>query len=105
MEANERGQAKRLHKVARIGVVDSVSGRKTVRVVVNNLVKHSLYGKYMRRRSKLTVHDEQEQARVGDIVEVVQCRPISKRKSWRVRKVVSRGPGEEAGALGEVAER
>jgi len=77
MEANERGQAKRLHKVARIGVVDSVSGRKTVRVVVNN----------------------------GDIVEVVQCRPISKRKSWRVRKVVSRGPGEEAGALGEVAER
>ncbi len=94
MEPNKTRQAERLHKVARVGVVDSISGRKTVRVVVNNLVKHWLYGKYMRRRSRLTVHDEQEQAQVGDIVEVVQCRPISKRKSWRVTKVLSRGPGE-----------
>ncbi len=80
-------------KVLRIGVVDSISGNKTVRVVVENLTKHPLYGKYVRRRSKLLAHDENTKAGLGDTVEVTQCRPISKRKSWRLVRVVRTAAG------------
>ena len=73
---------------SRTGMVASVSGRKTVSVVVNNLVRHPRYGKYIRRRTKLAVHDPASQAAVGDQVEIVPCRPISKRKSWRLLRVV-----------------
>lgn len=83
-------QAQRRHAITRAGVVDSVSGAKTVRVVIETLVKHPFYGKYVRRRTRLLAHDEQEQARVGDRVEVAQCRPISKRKSWRLVRVLKR---------------
>jgi small subunit ribosomal protein S17 len=95
---NEARQPGRGHQVLRVGVVDSLSGRKTVRVVFDNLVKHRLYGKYMRRRSKLLAHDEQGAARVGDTVEIAQCRPISKRKSWRLVRVLKRlEPPESSG--------
>ncbi len=77
-------------KRAVTGVVDSVSGKKTVRVRIENLVKHPLYGKYMRRWTKVLVHDPTEQASLGDHVEVAPCRPISKTKSWRVIRVVRR---------------
>jgi len=73
-----------------VGVVDSISGRKTVRIVVDNLVRHPLYGKYLRRRTRLLVHDPKEEARVGDTVEAARCRPISKGKSWRLVRVVKR---------------
>ena len=70
------------------GTVRSVSGNKTVNVQVDNLVKHRLYGKYIRRRTRLAVHDENMQAKVGDIVEIVPCRPMSKTKAHRLVKVV-----------------
>ncbi len=88
MAAENPQEPKRRRVVSRVGVVDSISGRKTVRVVVDSLVKHRLYGKYVRRRTKLMAHDEAGQARVGDQVEVAQCRPISKRKFWRLVRVV-----------------
>ena len=72
----------------RIGVVDSISGAKTVRVVVERLVPHKLYGKYIRRKTKLLVHDPEQRAKLGDTVEIELCRPISKRKSWRLVKIV-----------------
>ena len=72
----------------RIGVVDSISGAKTVRVVVERLIPHKLYGKYIRRKTKLLVHDPEQRAKLGDTVEIELCRPISKRKSWRVVKIV-----------------
>ena len=75
--------------------MDSISGRKTVRVQVRNLVRHGLYGKYIRRRTRLLVHDAEEQARLGDTVEVAECRPMSKRKSWRLVRVLRRSPGAE----------
>ena len=75
------------------GVVDSISGSKTVRVLISNLVKHPLYGKYIKRRTKLLVHDANEEATVGDKVEVAPCRPLSKTKSWRLVRVVK---GEKA---------
>ncbi len=64
---------------------------KTVTVLVERAVKHELYGKYLRRSTKLHAHDEANSCQEGDIVRVVECRPLSKTKSWRVVEVVSRG--------------
>jgi small subunit ribosomal protein S17 len=68
--------------------VVSKSGDKSITVAIDYKVKHPKYGKYMRRRTKLAVHDEHNQSKVGDVVEIAQCRPISKRKSWRLLKIL-----------------
>ena len=73
------------------GVVTSTGGDKTIRVNVNALVKHVRYGKYVRRRTRLAVHDPNNEAALGDQVEILSCRPISKTKSWRLVRVVRRG--------------
>ena len=65
---------------------------KTIKVEVEYLWRHPKYGKYLRRSSKVTVHDEKGEARQGDRVEITECRPISKTKSWRLVKVVARAP-------------
>jgi len=70
--------------------VVSKSGDKSVTVAIDYKVRHPKYGKYMRRRTKLAVHDEHNQSGVGDVVEIAQCRPLSKRKSWRLLKVVEK---------------
>ena len=70
--------------------VVSKSGDKSVTVAIDYKVKHPKYGKYMKRRTKLTVHDEHNQSGVGDVVEIAQCRPRSKRKSWRLLKIVQK---------------
>jgi len=72
------------------GVVTSNSGDKSIRVVVDFKVRHPKYGKYIKRRTKLGVHDEHNKAGVGDVVEVAQCRPYSKTKSWRLVRVVEK---------------
>lgn len=72
------------------GLVVSKSGAKSIKVAIDYLSKHPKYGKYIRGRTKLGVHDRNNQAGVGDIVEVCQCRPISKTKSWRLVKVVKK---------------
>lgn len=73
-----------------MAAVVSKSGNKSVTVAIDYKVKHPKYGKYMKRRTKLAVHDEQNQSNVGDIVEIAQCRPLSKRKSWRLLKVLEK---------------
>ena len=73
-----------------IGRVVSDKADKTVTVAVDRLVKHQRYGKYIRRRSRLHVHDPKNTIRVGDKVEIAECRPISKTKSWRVFKLLDR---------------
>ncbi|MHC4432306.1 MAG: 30S ribosomal protein S17 [Planctomycetota bacterium] len=70
--------------------VVSKSGDKSVTVAIDYKVKHPKYGKYMRRRTKLAVHDQHNQSSVGDVVEIAQCRPRSKRKSWRLLKIVQK---------------
>ena len=75
----------------RRGVVVSKSGDKSVKVQIDYTVKHPMYGKYIKRRTKLGVHDEQNAAGVGDVVEIAECRPISKSKNWRLVKVVQKG--------------
>ncbi len=72
------------------GVVVSNSGDKSIRVAIDFKVRHPKYNKFMNRRSKLGVHDEQNQAVIGDVVEVAECRPCSKTKSWRLVKVIQK---------------
>ena len=70
--------------------VVSKRGDKSVTVAIDYKVKHPKYGKYMNRRTKLAVHDEHNQSGVGDVIEIAQCRPRSKRKSWRLLKIVQK---------------
>ena len=72
------------------GVVISRSTDKTVRVAIDYKIKQAKYGKYMKRQTKLAVHDPKNESGLGDSVEIVQCRPISKTKSWRLVKVVQK---------------
>ncbi len=77
----------------RVGVVQSDLRNKTRKVSIDYLVKHPKYGKYIRRRTVLHVHDEQEVSKTGDRVEVAECRPISKTKNWVLTRVLTRGHG------------
>ena len=72
------------------GVVISSSGNKSVKVALDYKVKHPKFGKYIKRRTKIGVHDEHNQSGVGDVIEIAECRPISKTKSWRLVKVVKK---------------
>jgi small subunit ribosomal protein S17 len=76
------------------GVVVSNSGDKSIKVAIDFKVKHPEYGKYVKRRTKLGVHDEHNQAGLGDVVEVAECRPYSKTKSWRVVRVLQKAAQE-----------
>ncbi len=72
------------------GRVKSDKMQKTIVVEVERLVKHPRYGKYIRRCTRLHVHDENEDAHEGDLVEVMQTRPLSKTKHWRLVRVLRR---------------
>ena len=81
----KRGMARTL-----VGTVVSDKADKTVTVAVTRLVKHPRYGKYIRRTTKFHVHDPNGSVQLGDTVQIAQCRPISKTKSWRVFKLINR---------------
>ena len=72
------------------GIVASSKGAQTITVVVEKLHKHPKYGKYVRRTKKYMAHDPENTAREGDTVELASTRPISKRKRWRLVRVVER---------------
>ena len=72
------------------GLVVSDKMDKTVTVLVERRVKHPLYKKYIRRRTKFHAHDEENTCNVGDMVSIEQCRPLSKSKSWRLLEIVER---------------
>jgi len=74
----------------RTGVVSSAKRDKSCKIEINYLVKHDKYGKYVRRRTVLHVHDSDNEAALGDTVEIAECRPISKTKSWVLTKVVKK---------------
>jgi small subunit ribosomal protein S17 len=75
-----------------IGRVVSNKMQKSVTVSVERLVKHPAYGKFIRRTTKIMAHDEEGTCREGDTVAIVECRPISKNKAWRVVEVIERAP-------------
>jgi len=75
-----------------IGKVVSDKMDKTVSVAIERRVKHPVYGKYIRRTTKLMAHDETNECKAGDRVAISECRPMAKNKSWRVVDVVERAP-------------
>ena len=74
------------------GVVASDKGNKTIKVVVNYQTKHAKYGKFLKRRTVLHAHDEKNEAKEGDRVEIAECRPLSKTKHHRLLRVVTKAP-------------
>lgn len=93
MSTERRGLRK-----TREGVVVSDRMDKTVVVLVERLVRHPLYGRVMRRRKKYAAHDENNECRVGDLVRIVECRPLSRTKSWRVVEVLRRAEAADIAA-------
>ena len=80
---SERG-----HRKTQVGVVVSDKMQKTVVVKVDSLVKHQVYNKYIKRSVKYKVHDEQDVCKVGDRVQIFECRPLSKDKRWSLKQVI-----------------
>jgi small subunit ribosomal protein S17 len=85
-------------RATKTGVVVSDKADKTVVVRVDRIVRHKLYKRYIRRKTQFMAHDETNDCKVGDTVEIVESRPLSARKRWRVRRVVKRGQGTAAQA-------
>jgi small subunit ribosomal protein S17 len=99
-----------------VGRVDSARMDKTVIVVIERMERHPFYGKFLRRSSRFFAHDEANECRRGDMVAITPCRPLSKRKAWRVSGIVERadtrfsadeenaenGTGNKEGGVGEV---
>ena len=75
-----------------VGVVSSDKGNKSITVVVDFQTKHPKYGKYLRRRTTIHAHDEKNEAKQGDKVELAECRPLSKTKHHRLIRIVEKAP-------------
>lgn len=84
------------NKVSRTltGRVTSNKMNKTITVAVERLVQHPLYGKYVRRTTKLHAHDENNECQEGDLVMIEQCRPLAKTKAWRLVRIVERAQSQ-----------
>lgn len=83
-----------VRKTTKVGVVASNHTKKTVVVLVERPVRHYLYKKIIKRKKRFLVHDEYEKCKVGDTVKIIQTRPISKRKRWRIQEIVGLSPSE-----------
>jgi len=75
------------------GKVVSTKMQKTIAVEIERLVRHGMYGKYIRRTTKLLAHDEEGKSKEGDTVVIVPCRPLSRHKSWKVLAVTGQSQG------------
>ena len=80
----------RSRRKVRTGVVSSDKMQKTVVVTIANLVRHPVYGRIQKQNKKLKAHDEANDAHIGDTVEIMETRPLSKDKCWRVVRIVER---------------
>jgi small subunit ribosomal protein S17 len=91
-QATEAGQRTARRVVGRV-ISDKMN--KSVTVAVERLIRHPVYGKFIRRTTKIMAHDEDNACRTGDLVAISECRPLSKRKSWRVVEIVNRAASAE----------
>lgn len=82
-------EARKMRK-DRIGVVSSDKMDKSITVVVERKVKHPIYGKFVKKSTKLMAHDEDNQAGVGDLVKIMETRPLSKSKRWRLVEIIEK---------------
>ena len=87
MTVEEKGQRTLTGKVV------STKMQKTIAVEIERLVRHGMYGKYIRRTTKLLAHDEEGKSKEGDTVVIVPCRPLSRHKSWKVLAVTGQSQG------------
>lgn len=96
MEQQETGSdaSVRRRRQGKIGVVVSNKMQKTIVVEVERLVMHPLYQKYLRRRSRFMAHDEKNDCKVGDRVQIEETRPLSRRKRWIVKSIVERAAAD-----------
>jgi len=81
-------------KSTKTGVVSGKNMKKTVSVIVERQIRHPLYKKIVREKKRFLAHDEYEKCKIGDTVKIVQTRPMSKLKRWRVQEIVSLSPNE-----------
>jgi len=91
-DQSNAGEVRSQRKVVR-GQVTSNKMQKTIVVVVDRKVRHPLYEKFVSKSTKLYAHDENNEGRIGDIVEVMQTRPLSAKKRWRLVRIVQRAAG------------
>ncbi len=81
---------KRNLRKERIGVVSSNKMEKSIVVAVNRKMKHPIYGKFVNKTSKFVAHDEENKCNIGDLVKIMETRPLSKNKVWRLVEVIER---------------
>ena len=85
-----KSESERNARKERIGRVTSNKMQKTITVAIERKVKHPMYGKFMNRTKKLTVHDEKNECGIGDTVRVMETRPLSKNKRWRLVEIIEK---------------
>ena len=101
--ASQKPRPTRRRRKTEIGTVASDKMTKTRRVVVERLVPHPKYGKLLRRRTVCHAHDEANASHVGDVVEIMETRPLSKLKRWRIVRIVRPGAQQALGGEEEAA--
>jgi small subunit ribosomal protein S17 len=82
-------EARNLRKT-RVGLVSSNKMDKTITVAVERKVKHPIYGKFVKKTTKFHAHDEKNEASIGDVVKIMETRPLSKTKRWRLVEIVEK---------------
>ncbi|SFV29102.1 30S ribosomal protein S17 [Thermoflavifilum thermophilum] len=82
--------AERSLRKTRVGVVTSNKMQKTITVSVERRVKHPIYGKFIKKTTKFLAHDENNSCQIGDVVRIMETRPLSKRKCWRLVEIIQR---------------
>ncbi len=90
--ADEIQTEKTGHKNEKVGEVVSTKMQKTIVVAVSRRVPHPLYKRIVKKRKKFYAHDEEGTAKMGDVVRIIECRPLSKLKRWRLGDIVRRAP-------------
>ncbi len=89
-------------RASKVGVVVSDKGEKTIVVRVDRIIPHKMYKRYVRRAAKFMAHDPENAAKIGDTVEIVESRPLSAHKRWRMRRIVKRGQGADVTPTAEL---
>lgn len=86
----EEEQTDRNERKTRVGLVASNKMDKTISVVIERRLQHPIYGKYVKKSKKLIAHDENNECQIGDTVRIMECRPLSRRKRWRLVSVLEK---------------
>lgn len=90
MQAEQETTTQRNARKERVGKVVSNKMNKSITVLVEGKVKHPIYGKFVNKSKKFVAHDEKDECNVGDTVRIMECRPLSKRKRWRLINIIER---------------